>query len=240
MTPAPFAFPLPPTRGLFVTGTDTGVGKTLVTVALIEALKEEGFRVAGMKPVSAGLDEAGINEDVIRILQAANVELSIDDVSPYRFQPAIAPHLAARMAGVQMQLEVIATAYQSLAGKADWVVVEGAGGFLVPFDEMQNMDAIPVRLDLPVVLVVGMRLGCLNHALLTAKAIRARGLSFAGWVANSIDPAMTAFDGNLDTLTARLGAPCLGVIPWNSDQDNQHSVRNLLSISKLANQNTQK
>ncbi len=227
-------------RGVFVTGTDTGVGKTLITVALIEALKREGFSVAGMKPVAAGLDGAGGNEDVARILQAANVSAPIDVVSPYRFHPFTAPHMAARMAGVQMKLGVITDAYKSLAGKADWVVVEGAGGFQVPLDDAIGMDAIPVHLRLPVVLVVGMRLGCLNHALLTAEAIRVRGLRLAGWVANSIDPSMAAFDENLETLKSRLVAPCLGVIPWLVNHDSRSSVSMLLSVRKLVNQNTQK
>jgi dethiobiotin synthetase len=227
-------------KGCFVTGTDTGVGKTLVTVALIKALKREGFRVAGMKPVAAGLDGAGENEDVANILQAANVSAPIDVISPYRFHSFTAPHIAARMAGVQMKLEVISDAYKWLAGKADWVVVEGAGGFLVPLHESQGMDAIPVHLQLPVVLVVGMRLGCLNHALLTAEAIRARGLVLAGWVANSIDPSMTAFDENLETLKSRLVAPCLGVIPWLYNQGSCTSVSMRLSVKELVNQNTQK
>lgn len=204
-------------RGLFVTGTDTGVGKTVVAVALIEALKREGLRVAGMKPVAAGLDESGSNEDVVRIMQAANVTAPLDEVCPYRFASAMAPHLAAVRAGVTMRLDVIAAAYAALAERADWVVVEGAGGFLVPMDDTQGLDAIPVRLQLPVVLVVGLRLGCLNHALLTAEAIRARGLVLAGWVANRIDPSMAALDQNLETLKSRLTAPCLGVLPWLPD-----------------------
>ncbi len=227
-------------RGLFVSGTDTGVGKTMVTVALIEALKREGLRVAGMKPVAAGLDEQGENEDVARILQAANFTAPLECISPYRFAPAIAPHLAAARAGVQIDLETIAAAYDALAERADWVVVEGAGGFLVPMDDVQGLDAIPVRLQLPVVLVVGLRLGCLNHALLTAEAIRARGLVLAGWVANSIDPAMAAFDENLETLRSRLAAPCLGVIPWLGNQDARSSASALLSVTELVNQNTQK
>jgi dethiobiotin synthetase len=224
---------------LFITGTDTGAGKTLVTVALIEALKREGFRVAGMKPVAAGLDDTGMNEDVISIMSSANITASVDEVCPYRFEPSLAPHLAAKLSGVQMQLEVIAKAYRLLAARADWVVVEGAGGFMVPFDEAQGMDAIPVRLGLPVVLVVGMRLGCLNHALLTVEAIRARGLVLAGWVANGIDPSMAAFDENLETLKARLGAPCLGVIHWMHDLDVHNPVTDLLSVRELVNQNTQ-
>ena len=239
MTSLPHPSSLTP-HGLFVTGTDTGIGKTLVTVALIEALKREGFRVAGMKPVAAGLDEAGENEDVALIQQASNVSAPIDVVSPYRFKPFAAPHIAASMAGVRMQIEVIADAYTLLARQSDWVVVEGAGGFMVPFNESVGMDGIPTRLNVPVVLVVGMRLGCLNHALLTAEAIRARGLVLAGWVANRIDPSMAAFDENLETLKSRLAAPCLGVIPWLGNQDARSSVSMLLSVGELVNQNTQK
>lgn len=239
MTYTPHALRLT-SHGLFVTGTDTGVGKTLVTVALIEALKREGFRVVGMKPVAAGLDDAGENEDVSRILQAANVPAPVEVVSPYRFLPSVAPHIAARMAGVRMTLEAISEAYTFLARKADWVVMEGAGGFLAPFNESQGMDAIPVRFNLPAVLVVGMRLGCLNHALLTAEAIRARGLILAGWVANSIDPSMAGFDENLVTLKTRLAAPCLGVIPWLDKRAAHSSVWRLLSVKELVNQNTQK
>ncbi|NWG39406.1 MAG: dethiobiotin synthase [Hydrogenophilaceae bacterium] len=226
-------------KGCFVTGTDTGVGKTLVTVALIEALKQAGYRVAGMKPVAAGIDETGENEDVVRIRLAANVTAPVDTVSPYRFGLFTAPHIAASMAGVQMQIEVVADAYKWLAHRAEWVVVEGAGGFLVPFNEKQGMDAIPVHLQLPVVLVVGMRLGCLNHALLTAEAIRARGLALAGWVANCIDPDMAAFEENLQTLHASLAAPCLGVMPWLGNQAAKTLPLNSLSIDKLVNQNTQ-
>lgn len=239
MTSLPHALRLTP-HGLFVTGTDTGVGKTLVTVALIEALKREGFHVAGMKPVAAGLDDKGENEDVAVIQQAANVPAPIDLVSPYRFQMFSAPHIAASVAGVRMQIDVIADAYTLLARQADWVVVEGAGGFMVPFNESVGMDDIPVFLKLPVVLVVGMRLGCLNHALLTAEAIRARGLVLAGWVANHIDPSMAAFDENLETLKSRLDGPCLGVIPWLGNQDGRSPVSMLLSIDELVNHNTQK
>lgn len=227
-------------RGVFVTGTDTGVGKTVVTVALIEALKRAGLRVAGMKPVAAGFDAQGENEDVARIMQAANVTAPLECISPYRFAPAIAPHLAAARADVQIGLETIAAAYDALAERADWVVVEGAGGFLVPMDDAQGLDAIPVRLQLPVVLVVGLRLGCLNHALLTAEAIRARGLVLAGWVANSIDPSMTAFDENLETLKSRLAAPYLGVLPWLGDQDADRSVFLAPAVHELVNQNTQR
>lgn len=226
-------------HGLFVTGTDTGVGKTRVTVALIEALKREGFRVAGMKPVAAGVDETGMNEDVARIMQAANVRAALNEVCPYCFEPSIAPHIAARSTGVRMGLEPVSAAYALLARQADWVVVEGAGGFLVPLNESQGMDLIPRCLGLPVVLVVGMRLGCLSHALLTAEAIYSRGLVLAGWVANTIDPAMAKFDENLETLKTRLTAPCLGVIPWLGNQDQPAPASFFLAIDGLVNQNTQ-
>jgi len=233
-----------PSHGLFVTGTDTGVGKTLVTVALIEALKREGFRVAGMKPVAAGLDYAGKNEDVIRLMKAANISASIEEVCPYRLEPAIAPHVAAGRCGVRMDLATIGHAYDQLAARADWVVVEGAGGFLVPMDDDSlGMDAIPVRLSLSVVLVVGMRLGCLNHALLTAEAIRARGLVLAGWVANCIDPDMMVFEENVQTLMHRLNAPCFGVIPWFGNCSDPFSmVENeiRLPVVELVNTNTLK
>lgn len=228
-------------NGCFITGTDTGVGKTLVAVSLIEALKHMGFSVAGMKPVAAGLDDAGENEDVLQLMTSANIEATIDEVCPYRFRPAIAPHLAARQAGVRMKLDTIGLAYSQLAAKADWVVVEGAGGFMVPLDdEALGMDAIPVHLRLPVVLVVGMRLGCLNHALLTAQAIRLRGLTLAGWVANRLDPDMIAFEENLQALADRLNAPCLGAIPWMETRPEPLSLARLLSVEELVNTNTLK
>lgn len=212
MNPSPFS--LPPSRGFFITGTDTGVGKTHVACLLIEALKKIGLRVAVMKPVASGVGTDGVNEDVRRLMAAANVPAPKEWVNPYGFTPAIAPHLAARQAGMVMKLDVIEEAYAQLAAMADVVVVEGAGGFLAPFNDEANMDAIPLRLKLPVILVVGLRLGCLNHALLTAEAIRARGLRLAGWVANHIDPDMQEVEANLTSLRSILRSPCLGEIPW--------------------------
>lgn len=203
-------------RGIFITGTDTDAGKTYAACLLVDALKAQGLRVAVMKPVAAGLGADGMNEDVRLLMAASNVQAPQEWVNPYRFAPAIAPHLAARQAGVSMQLAVIEQAYAQLVALADMVVVEGAGGFLVPFNETGGMDAIPQHLNLPVVMVVGLRLGCLNHALLTAEAIQARGLFLAGWIANYIDPGMVLADENLATLHAVLPAPCLGEIPWNS------------------------
>jgi dethiobiotin synthetase len=204
-------------RGLFVTGTDTGVGKTRVAVALIHALRAEGLRVAAMKPVSAGSPPGGLNEDVAALLQAANVAADVRDVNPYAFEPAIAPHLAAAQAGVRIELAVIAAAYARLAARADAVVVEGAGGWRVPLNEHEDMADLAQRLALPVVLVVGLRLGCLNHAVLTAESIARRQVPWAGWVGNHIDPAMAQPAANLEVLHARLPGPCLGVQAFSAD-----------------------
>jgi dethiobiotin synthetase len=198
-------------RGLFVTGTDTGVGKTRVAVALIHALRAQGLRVAVMKPVSAGSVPSELNEDVAMLLQAANVAADLRDVNPYAFAEPVAPHIAAQQAGVRIDLPVIVAAYSRLAARADVVVVEGAGGWRVPLNEREDMADLAQALGLPIVLVVGLRLGCLNHALLTAESIAARGLPWAGWVGNSIEPEMAQLAANLETLGARLPGPCLGV-----------------------------
>lgn len=203
-------------KGLFVTGTDTGVGKTLVATALLHAFAARGMRSLGMKPVAAGCVEHGgrpVNGDVASLVAASNVAASDDDINPYRFLPAMAPHLAAALAGQRISLERIRVAYAVLCRNADRVVVEGAGGLLVPLNDDQDFADLVRLLDLPVVLVVGMRLGCLNHALLTAEVLRSRGLRFAGWVANSLEPAMPEFSGNLQALRDRLRAPLLGVLP---------------------------
>ena len=201
-------------RGLFVTGTDTGVGKTRVAVSLIHALRAQGLRVAAMKPVSAGSEPGELHEDVAALLQAANVAADVRDVNPYAFEPAIAPHIAAEQAGVRIDLQVIAAAYARLAAQADVVVVEGAGGWRVPLNDAEDMADLAQRLGLPVVLVVGLRLGCLNHALLTAESIASRQLPWAGWVGNQIDPTMAQQAANIAALRARLPGPCLGIQPF--------------------------
>lgn len=198
-------------RGLFVTGTDTGVGKTRVAVALIHALRTHGLRVAAMKPVSAGAASGELNEDVVALMQAANIDADVRDVNPYAFAEAIAPHIAAESLGVRIELDVIAEAYARLAAIADIVVVEGAGGWRVPLNEHEDMADLALRLGLPVALVVGLRLGCLNHALLTAESITLRRVPWAGWVGNHIEPAMPQAAENLAALRTRLPGPCLGV-----------------------------
>jgi dethiobiotin synthetase len=193
-------------RALFVTGTDTGVGKTRVCVALLRALAASGVRAVGMKPVAAGIDaQARIHADVAALAAAGNVDAPGDEINPYCFDLPIAPHVAARMASRVIDLDVIERRFRQLEARADVVVVEGAGGALVPLSIRNDMLDIPARLGLPVALVVGLRLGCINHALLTALAIRARGLILAGWVANRIDPAMRNADDSIATIADRLG-----------------------------------
>jgi dethiobiotin synthetase len=197
----------------FLTGTDTEIGKTFVTCALLLRAGQLGLTAAGIKPVAAGTDAAGRNEDVERIRAASNVELPTDVINPYRFAPAIAPHLAAAEAGVSIDFARIAAACASARQWADLVIVEGVGGFRVPLGVDRDSADLAVALALPVILVVGLRLGCINHALLTAEAIAARGLTLAGWVANRIDPDMARADDNIDTLSEHLGAPLLGSVP---------------------------
>ncbi len=212
-------------RGIFVTGTDTGIGKTRVAGALLRAFATRGWRAVGMKPIAAGVAPgASRNADVAALQSAGNVAASLDDVNPYSFAPAIAPHLAAVKSGVVLELESIATAYARLAARADIVVVEGAGGTLVPLFGSCDMLDVPARLNLPVLLVVGMRLGCLNHALLSALAINARGLTFAGWIANRIDPEMLAIDDNIAALAARLPAPLVADLSWCPGEEGTMSL----------------
>lgn len=199
-------------HGYFVTGTDTGVGKTRAACALLRELVRSGVRAVGMKPVAAGAvrDAEGLlNEDVAAICAASAFVAPRALVNPYCFEPAIAPHIAAERAGVVINLDVIVAAFDALAATADAVVVEGAGGFCIPLGDERDSAGLAARLGLPVVLVVGVRLGCLNHALLTAEAVRARGLTLAGWIANCIDPAMAAVAENVSALAHRLGAPLL-------------------------------
>ena len=213
-------------RGVFVTGTDTGVGKTRVAAALMRGLAADGLRVAGMKPVAAGIEaDSQVNADVAALVAASNVAVDLADVNPYAFAPAIAPHLAAERAGVVIDLERCAAAFGRLAATADCVVVEGAGGALVPLGPHTDMLDLARRLDVPVLLVVGIRLGCINHALLSAQAICARGLAFAGWVANRIDPAMAEADANVDALARRLGAPPVADLRWSPGPAHEAAIR---------------
>ena len=205
--------------GFFITGTDTGVGKTFVTCALIHAMQQRGIRVAPMKPIAAGtidINGKSINEDVALLMAATGDRYRHELVNPYCFREAIAPHIAATHDGVEIDLGTIQAAYRQLASNADCVLVEGAGGFLVPLTDSESMALIPAAMQLPVILVIGMRLGCLNHALLTQEAIRARGLRLAGWIANIPAPGetMNACLENLSTLTRMIDAPLIGDISY--------------------------
>jgi dethiobiotin synthetase len=221
--------------GLFVTGTDTGVGKTLVACALLHALAAKGMRAVGMKPVAAGAvaSEGGLlNEDVAALGQAGNVEAPHSLTNPYCFEQPIAPHIAARLAGVEIEVARIAETFGALSACADCVIVEGAGGFVVPLGQDLDSTQLAQALALPVVLVVGMRLGCLNHALLTREAIARAGLRLAGWVANHIDPDMLYQDENVQALRDRLDAPLLARIAYDP-RPNARAVSRMLRVEAL-------
>jgi len=210
------------TRSYFVTGTDTGVGKTLATAALLRRLREAGISVAGMKPIAAGAiagPEGPANEDAVLLQAEASVRHPYAIVNPWLFEPAIAPHIAAAESDVTIDTARIVAAHERLSAGADVVLAEGAGGFLVPLDSKRSCAELPALLGMEVILVVGLRLGCLNHAFLTAEAIASRGLTLSGWIGNSIDPAFARRDANLATLESRIAAPCLGIIPWMAKPD---------------------
>lgn len=203
----------------FVTGTDTGVGKTLISCSLLYAFSQQGKSVAGMKPVAAGCDEDGLNEDVKELRAATTVLASLGQINPYSFVHPVAPHIAARNSGVQINLERILESYNELASQAEVVIVEGAGGFQVPLNDTQDSADLAIELGLPVILVVGMRLGCLNHALLTLRAITDCGLKCAGWVANVIDADMAELEENIHALQQRIKAPLLTVVNYQTTPD---------------------
>jgi dethiobiotin synthetase len=211
-------------EGVFITGTDTGVGKTALACALLRRYAAAGLRALGMKPVAAGggLD----NGDVVALAAASNVEAPSSMRCPYAFADAVAPHLAARVARVVIDLDRIRECYDALRARADRVVVEGAGGALVPLGGRTDMLDIARVLGLPVVMVVGVRLGCLNHALLTSLAIRTRGLELAGWIANHIDPDMARQGENVAALERRLPAPRLASVRWGHADAPEWSATN--------------
>lgn len=203
----------------FITGTDTGVGKTLVSCALLHAFAAQGKRAVGFKPVAAGCDDSDHNEDAKLLRDASTVRATYGQINPYCFPHAIAPHLAARHAGVRIEFARILASYNELAAQSDEVVVEGAGGFCVPLNDKLDSVDLAKQLDVPIILVVGMRLGCLNHALLTMRAIADAQIECAGWIANVIDPHMSALQENIDTLRERIKAPLLGIIPFQAGAD---------------------
>jgi dethiobiotin synthetase len=200
----------------FVTGTDTEIGKTLVSAAMLHALAATGVRAAGMKPIAAGaIPRNGVlrNEDADMLAEAATVALSPALATPYLLRAAAAPHVAAALEDIHIDTAHIRNCFERVAQRADAIVVEGVGGFRVPLSEGVDTADLARELGLPMILVVGLRLGCLNHALLTAEAIGARGLTLAGWVCNVVDAEMAHAAANVDALRERLPAPLLGVVP---------------------------
>lgn len=223
------------TAGLFVTGTDTGCGKTEVAVGLMRGFAARGERVLGMKPVAAGAlwGPAGLrNDDAERLRAAGNSMVDYDVLNPYCFEPAIAPHIAAAEVDVRIDPNRLLRCRDRLAAQCDRLVVEGAGGWRVPLDGGLDMAGLARHLGYPVLLVVGMRLGCLNHARLTVESIAAEGLPLAGWVANRVDPAMERFEENLATLRSTIPAPLIGNVPFFSPSS-EPVVADFLSLSAL-------
>lgn len=209
------------TAAFFIAGTDTDVGKTTVACGLLHAVRRHGLSTAAIKPVASGCQRtaAGLrNGDALALLGECSPALAYAEVNPFAFEPAIAPHLAAREVGVSLAVEaLLPPARKVLARRADFTLVEGAGGWRVPLSGRESLSDLAVALGLPVILVVGVRLGCINHALLTAEAIARDGLPLAGWVANLIDPHTSRLADNLATLAERLSAPCLGQVPRLSE-----------------------
>jgi len=208
-------------QSYFIIGTDTNVGKTYVASALVRHFAKAGYQTIGMKPIASGCmqtpDGDLLNDDVLALSTASNVVAPLDLTNPYRFSPAIAPHIAAEQAEEIVDCEKIKQAYHELTQLAEVVVVEGAGGFLVPLNRQETLADLAVTLNIPMILVVGMRLGCINHALLTVEAIKSRGLTLAGWVANQVDAEMPVFEENLASLQQRIAAPCISVVRWQKD-----------------------
>ncbi|TKB46810.1 ATP-dependent dethiobiotin synthetase BioD [Ferrimonas sediminicola] len=224
----------------FVTGTDTDIGKTLAAKALLQAVNALGMRTAGYKPVAAGCEQTseGLrNGDALTLQRAGSVALDYASVNPYALTRPLSPHLAAPMDNVNIDAAVLTQGLRQLQASADVVVVEGAGGWLVPLSDTQNLNQWVIEHRLPVILVVGIRLGCLNHALLSKRVIEADGLRLAGWIANHVDPNAACQQENLAYLTRHLGTPLLGRIPHL--QETGGDVGHYLDLSALTLQGRQ-
>lgn len=203
----------------FITGTDTEVGKSIATAQLLRCLNQHNIPAVGMKPVASGCELVGdilVNDDVKLHRQASPIEAPLELVSPYRFLPPISPHLAAQEAGIRIDLPHLLSCADQLQAYAQTVLIEGAGGWYAPLSETERIADLAIALQAPVILVVGMRLGCINHALLTAQAIQAAGLPLAGWIANQVDPNMARYADNLAYLSAHLPAPLLDEIKYSA------------------------
>lgn len=223
----------------FVTGTDTGVGKTTVSCALLAAAKARGLRTLALKPLAAGGEatpEGLRNDDALALMQAMTEPLLYEEVNPVALPLPLSPHLAAREANRRLTIRQLGGFCRGgLMRRVDLALVEGAGGWRVPISDRELLSALPKELGLPVILVVGLRLGCLNHAILTAESILRDGVRLAAWVGNAVDPDMAALEDNVATLTALLPAPCLGVLPWQPDATPE-ARGSLLSLDPLLNE----
>ena len=205
------------TQGYFITGTDTGIGKTYISVALLNQLSKTGLKVAGMKPVASGCEKTahGLrNDDALRLIAASSIELDYSLVNPFAFEQPVAPHIAAQHSGVCIDKHVIQTSFLSISQQVDSVIVEGVGGWSVPINDTETMPDVAQALGLPVMLVVGIRLGCINHALLTVAAIEKSGLPFVGWIANRIDKQCLIADENIKALEQRIKVPLMADVVW--------------------------
>lgn len=220
----------------FVAGTDTDAGKTFVSQALLIAANNAGMSCYGLKPVAAGCVDTGEglqNDDALRLMQSSNVKLSYQQVNPIALEPAIAPHVAAKQQNVTLNAQkVVGFCRGALMNRADFIIVEGAGGWRVPLNNRETMAQIPKELSLPVILVVGVKLGCINHALLTVEAIIRDGLQIAGWVANHIDNQMESSAESVATLKAAISAPFIGEVPFIENQD-VASASNYLQLGEI-------
>jgi len=222
----------------FVTGTDTDVGKTLVAAGLLMAAKKQGLTTLAIKPIAAGCESTpqGLrNDDALQLIGQITAQLSYEQVNPVALVPAIAPHIAAQQSGQTLALSCLIDHCRRVLEKpADMALIEGAGGWRLPLNDSEYLSGLPQKLDIPVILVVGMKLGCLNHALLTIEAIANDGLQVAGWVANSLQTNMSCFEENLQTLKNRINAPLLGVVPYlENESDRVVSAANYLDVSFL-------
>lgn len=227
--------------GLFITGTDTEIGKTFVSSLLIKLLTEENLQVAGMKPVASGancIDGELKNDDALSLIEASNVDIEYKNVNPYVFEPAVSPHIAAEQAGIEISLNEIKKCFEQLENKSDVVVVEGVGGWYAPITCHTTVADLAETLNLPIILVVGLRLGCLNHALLTAQAIRQSSLSIAGWIANHVEKDFSCAEKNISTLKHYLNDfPFLGSVPYQTNLNNishHDSLNKQILIHKLS------
>jgi len=201
----------------FITGTDTGCGKTEISLGLMQLLQNQGQQVLGMKPVASGAEQTpdGLrNEDALKLQAQGSIELPYSAINPFAYEPPIAPHLAAAQSGETIDLNLIAAHYTALASQADSVIVEGVGGWRVPLNESQGVSDLAVMLGLPVVLVVGLKLGCINHALLSVESVLASGARLVGWIGNQVERDMLVLGENVETLKGAIEVPCLGVVPY--------------------------